>query len=145
MATQKKKTAPKPQGRKKKAPTTRSGDPQIAAKAREIEQKKAIKNYKEPKPVGANFRKFSQIIVVVMVLAGLLLSGLGSISSLRGTDPEPVDTSNNLTGVDGTPLNGIPVDTSGPEWSEVDGLITDPVQPAPEDVPVEGIPVEPTK
>lgn len=132
---------------KKKTPTLRSGNPELAAKARETEQTKKSKAYKEPKPVGANFRKFSQIIIVVMILAGLLLSGLGSIANMRNNEADTVDNSSSLTDVNGnpitgeTPVEGTPIDEA--EWSEVSGLENDPTQSneIPPGVPVE-IPVE---
>ncbi|MBC9704963.1 MAG: hypothetical protein H9W81_08305 [Enterococcus sp.] len=139
MAQQKKKNASK--GHSKKAPNTRSGNPEIASKAREIEQKKKAKNYREPKPVGASFRKFSQVIIVVAILAGLLLSGLGSLASFRNDSPDPVDMSNTLTDVNGTPLNGVPVETGNGEPSEVEGLVTDTAQTS----PVEVLTEEPAK
>lgn len=112
--------------------TTRSGNPELAAKAREIEKKKEQKlaAKRKPKAVGEGFRKFSQISIVVLILGSLILSGLGTITTMNNNRNNEADNSApTLYDVDGNPLNGDPV---GPveedeiQWSEVDGLSPNP-------------------
>lgn len=137
MATQKPKSASKPQ-RNKNKPVARSGNPQRVAAAKELEQRKVSKK-KKPVAVGGGFRKFSQIIVVVAVLAGLILSGLGAVFSMPSSNTvEPTENSNTLLDVDGIPLNGEVVEE--PEWSNVEGL-----EISPEGGEVIEIPAEPAK